>query len=75
LHEAWFDRFVEDEADDVFDRIDEAFRGANGGSNLLLLRQPKIRAALTQLHRLLVDEKMSRCPLSIDPELWDIVAA
>jgi hypothetical protein len=75
LHQEWFTRFVRNEADDIFALIDAAFRGAEGGSNLLFLRRPETRTALTQLRRLLVDEKMSRCPLSVDPDLWDVVAA
>jgi hypothetical protein len=75
LHEQWFDRFVEKETDDVFELIDDAYRGAQGGSNLVVLRRPEIRTVLDQLRRLLAEEKMVRCPLSVDPELWDVVAA
>ncbi len=75
LHEQWFDRFVKTDTDDVFDLIDEAFRGPQGGSNLVVLCRPEIRKAISQLRRLLADEKMARCPLSIDPELWDVIAA
>ncbi len=75
LHEQWFDLHVKREADDVFDLIDEAFRGPQGGSNLVVLRRPEIRKVLGQLRRLLADEKMARCPLSVDPELWDVIAA
>lgn len=75
LHEQWFDRFVEKETDDVFELIDDAFRGMEGGSDLVVLRRPEIRKTIGQLRRLLVDEKMARCPLSVDPELWDVIAA
>lgn len=75
LHEEWFTRFVQDEEDDIFELIDIAFRGAEGGSNLRFLRRPETRTVLTQLRQVLIDEKLSRCPLSIDPELWGVVAA
>lgn len=75
LHEQWFDRFVTKDEDDVFELIDGAFRGAEGGSNLDVLGRPEIRKAIHQLRRLLADEKMARCPLSVDPDLWDVLAA
>jgi hypothetical protein len=75
LQEKWVNRFVQKEEDDVFQLIDEAFRGSAQGSNLLFLRRPEIRKVLAQLRGVLLEEKLKRCPLSIDPELWDIVAA
>jgi hypothetical protein len=75
LYEQWFDRFVTRDEDDVFELIDGAFRGAEGGSNLVVLRRPEIREVLGQLRRVLAAEKMARCPLSVDPELWDVIAA
>jgi hypothetical protein len=75
LHEEWFDRFVQEPEDDVFHLIDGAFRGADGRSNLRFLAQPQTRTTIAQLRRILIEQKMERCPLSVDPELWDVVAA
>jgi hypothetical protein len=75
LHGEWFTRFVENEEDDVFDLINSAYCGPESGSNLIFLTQPKIRRVLAQLRGVLVEQKLLRCPLSVDPELWEVVAA
>jgi hypothetical protein len=57
LHGEWFDRYVKEDTDDVFELIDDAFRGMEGGSNLDVLRRPEIREVLGQLRRVLAEEK------------------
>lgn len=70
LYDTWYMRFVQDDADDVFDTIKLAY----GASNLVVLTQPKIQQALLQIRRHLTELKRDLCPIGIPPDLWDIVA-
>lgn len=69
LYESWYDRFVKNDEDDLFEKV----RAAYAMSNLAVLQGEDTQRVIESLRRHLREEKRSRCPLVVPEPLWSVV--